>query len=1295
MLNNKNIDYTNQCIKFNICLIKIFIMRKLTLLGLLLLSAIGFVANAQTYSWSIAEGSEVKEFSEVTLTVSGITGTIDGNYGNTMSCGLYRKSDNYQLSGFGWSWCPYYIDVVDGTATFTLPVQSDAVYPDYPVRTDGEYYVKINEGFFWFDAYTDAQTESPELILNFTIKTDPKFVAKSDFTVSPEEGIIKQCPEAWVFNITNPEVTSVTLASDANIKFFRDSYSQYELIPELSNNGKTITLYPSDELIKRFSEFYEGVYKVIFFDGALIFNGDDSNRSGLLQFEYEIPVLAGYNQSMTFPTPPTTRWDSDLQQDVEVPSIVSKLDRIELYVQEYQPTLELPAVAADNSNRFSIQRKDSEGNWAHFVYLDAEITPYNETRSYAGVILTPPAGTEYAEGEYKVVAPIGAIIVNIAATDWDPAQRLETKYFEVKYTVKPAPAISTTPVWSIAEGTELESFTDVVLTFAGLTSVEFADKYNSEHAIMLYRINDDGSKKGLGRLSAGYENESTDWKTVIEVDANGGFEIYANESNFAPFYPIDIDGNYRIELPRGVFKFDGFNDIVNEASVLNFSVKTSSILKQAETVLDPAPCAITDYLDKITVTFTNEAIETLEVGEVPTSTGQWEVDENGVWYEVYVDKPAKAQLIQTLSASSWPTGQYYLIEVDPENPNQIILTPDPETIYDDSVLQYGSYSLRIPRGGIVANKGTETECASSVLEFGQYDHEQFYYGEIYSPVPGDVVEINTFRLKYKDANGNDAWGAEIVPGDAAPELYIYSLASSEWVLHSTLIAEVSLDGTNGQTVPTVKVPAEPITAGGKYKVVIPRGAFLYKDYGGNAVRTEALEAEYNVVSNIDPAVAFTPTTVTPAEGIVEELSEIKLVFDKSYFPNGIIGTGPKVKVYDEEGNVCAEPAISVPTSQREVSAKITFMEKLTEVAEYVVVIEEGMLQDYSNAELVNPEIRLTYKVRGSAQIKLVMDPKAGNKSDFSDMGVLDSIEDGTLTIKIEGATKFDVIEINPEFLVPSDDSYKMIILYDVDYDFNAGEKSVALYPVLKEGTTNEFSLVRFEGSGTEWPITSNGAGYFWLSIPNGAFTVNGVPTYYYSFNYIISETNPFEIVMTVTPQGGDDFANAPTLEVVDDSTFSIKFEGDNLQSVGISSSILDWEESEVFISLWDIDDEWNMGDKSINLYPVLKEGTTNEFSLVKFEESGSEWPITTPGAGYFCLNIPESSFIVNSFPTEEYQVIYRFTGTGVEAVDMDAQDLVVYSINGMLIKRNASWREVLNFEPGIYIVNGEKIYIRK
>ena len=153
-----------------------------------------------------------------------------------------------------------------------------------------------------------------------------------------------------------------------------------------------------------------------------------------------------------------------------------------------------------------------------------------------------------------------------------------------------------------------------------------------------------------------------------------------------------------------------------------------------------------------------------------------------------------------------------------------------------------------------------------------------------------------------------------------------------------MIAEVSLDGTNGQTVPTVKVPAEPITAGGKYKVVIPRGAFLYKDYGGNAVRTEALEAEYNVVSNIDPAVAFTPTTVTPAEGIVEELSEIKLVFDKSYFPNGIIGTGPKVKVYDEEGNVCAEPAISVPTSQREVSAKITFMEKLTEVAEYVVVI---------------------------------------------------------------------------------------------------------------------------------------------------------------------------------------------------------------------------------------------------------------------------------------------------------------------------------------------------------------------
>ena len=142
--------------------------------------------------------------------------------------------------------------------------------------------------------------------------------------------------------------------------------------------------------------------------------------------------------------------------------------------------------------------------------------------------------------------------------------------------------------------------------------------------------------------------------------------------------------------------------------------------------------------------------------------------------------------------------------------------------------------------------------------------------------------------------------------------------------------------------------------------------------------------------------------------------------------------------------------------------------------------------------------------------------------------------------------------------------------------------------------------------------------------------------------------------------------------------------------------ILDWN-NDGLITLWDIDTNWMSGDKNIAFYPVLKEGTADEFSLVKFADSGSEWPLTTPGMGYFALMIPEGAFTINgTVPTAAASCVYKFTGTGsIEAVDMNAQDLNVYSVNGMLIKRNASWNEVMNFEPGIYIVNGQKVYIRK
>ena len=74
--------------------------KKITALSLFLLAMIGFSANAVTYTWSIdgevvQDGASLQSFSEVTLTVSDVTGTFDGGFGNVSDSGVYTSEGRY------------------------------------------------------------------------------------------------------------------------------------------------------------------------------------------------------------------------------------------------------------------------------------------------------------------------------------------------------------------------------------------------------------------------------------------------------------------------------------------------------------------------------------------------------------------------------------------------------------------------------------------------------------------------------------------------------------------------------------------------------------------------------------------------------------------------------------------------------------------------------------------------------------------------------------------------------------------------------------------------------------------------------------------------------------------------------------------------------------------------------------------------------------------------------------------------------------------------------------------------
>ena len=553
------------------------------------------------------------------------------------------------------------------------------------------------------------------------------------------------------------------------------------------------------------------------------------------------------------------------------------------------------------------------------------------------------------------------------------------------------------------------------------------------------------------------------------------------------------------------------------------------------------------------------------------------------------------------------------------------------------------------------------------------------------PVEGKVEKLDKFTITFDNVESVKLETYSYYPP------YIATVAEDGTM---TKLAEAKANIIEGQPtqlgIEIVQEGMTEITDKGKYALVIPRKDLIFNDDAKLLITAKEFVFNYEIQGEIDPEEAFTPISVSPAEGKVERLYEIVITFDESYFSKGLRISGSKVSLFDDAGKIVTNGTVAAVGTEAKV--KITLNEEVSSVGNYILVIDAGKIKDYANPTFKNPEIRLNYNVIGIRNINMTITPKGGVRSDFSDMPTLEIIDDNTFTIIFEGASEDDEILINEAFLDKNNDS--LIILWDVDYEFNAGSKSVAMYPVLKEGTNNEFKLVRFPDSGIEWPITSNGLDYYWLSIPNGAFKINGKDNNYQSYCYTVNAENPNAVVVTLTPEGSNDFETAPELKVIDDNTFTVNISGDNIESIGINDLLID-KESEVYITLSEIDANWTEGKNEVRLYPVLKEGTNYEFSLNRFEESGLNWPITSSELGFYCLNIPNDAFIINGFGTDEMSYIYKITTVGIEAVDMNAQDLNVYSINGMLIKRNASWNEVLDLEPGIYIVNGEKIYIRR
>ena len=1207
--------------------------KKITALSLFLLAMIGFSANAEiTCSWSIEEGATVESFSEVSFTLSGIEMDFDGNYGNNSECGLY-KADGTQVSSFGYSWGS--ANVVDGSASFTVYVQSDQVFPDYPVATKGDYYVKIAKGFFrsFPNGFSDWQNfeEAPEFRLNFSIDPVPGYVSRENITVTPEEGNLKAAPEMFTINFNNEDLSSVEFVGTQKPSFYLNSWSQYEF--DVQIDGTTVNLIPSEAFVEDFADFSNGTYRVIIYANSFKFNGEESKTNDLIQLWYTIPETVEWNTYLTYPAPPERRFDYDIYDYIEIPSIVSSLGRIDLYFYEQGAEVVVPAEASDWSNvPYVAYFEEVSNTWTPIAFYDAEVIPSVKDQygdmSYPGVRLSfkpDYAGMVFPEGTYRVVVPGSAYTVNVPESRYgDPAKTLESRPYTIEYQLRTRPEVSTTPVWGIQEGAVLESFEGTTVAFAGLKNVAMVDEYGV--AAMLYKKNADGSEVELGKMTIGVNDESTDWKTVINVDENGAFPVTMDEDVFKPFFPLDVDGEYCIRMPFNVLKLEGFNDLVNEASEVNFSIRSNSLLKVEYCTIDPAPCEISAYPEKLTITIANEAIQTLELG---TMKEMVYYDEDGNYNPHEVEVPAKADVVCDLGSYAYQVGRY-LIEINPENPMQLILTPDPASISADANLQYGSYKFRIPRGGLIANKGTETESTCSILDFGNYDNIQRHVGEIYSPSVNDeeLTELYDFKIKYRDAHGNDANG-ELRVGDATAVLYAFDAMTNDWVHYSDLVSEIVTDKTMGIEVATVRLPYEPVFGDGLYKVVVPRNTFNFYNYGETVVG-DAIEAEYVLNTGVKPY----DLALTPAEGDVPFIDDITFTFNDWWMSSACVQWDENWNMrkenaavaVDEEGNVLATATISTEYGENwAMYQKIDFEPAIRQEGVCKVIVGWNVFDTDYDGMGDSEGFMLNYNIIPGAP-ELVVTPADGE--------TVKELVNFTLTWN--GATE---VEINPEMMV-------------------AGAK---LYRVTEEGNVLQSDLI-CSPSGDKTAVldimdvaAEMPNGQYVLDVPAGMFTANGYANEAFTATYELA-------------------AVLYNFEVVEAPFNKIKLTVENCDELKVREDCPDKA------TLWYM----TGGESKVGEYAVtFAEGNVVEFTLAEAVEVVD---------GDYVMWLPEGFFWIGNDQSKD--VKFAIDGVvSIEAIGEEA-NFDIYSVNGMIVKRNGNKADLKALDPGVYVINGQKVLVK-
>ena len=390
----------------------------------------------------------------------------------------------------------------------------------------------------------------------------------------------------------------------------------------------------------------------------------------------------------------------------------------------------------------------------------------------------------------------------------------------------------------------------------------------------------------------------------------------------------------------------------------------------------------------------------------------------------------------------------------------------------------------------------------------------------------------------------------------------------------------------------------------------------------------------------------------PAEGIVASIETIALTFDPAIEGMNKDAAG-NVVLYKDGEEVESLPVADLMIigwgAMGSQSLAMEFSKAYTAAGEYKIVIPAGAVQLAGG--IINSEIALNYTiVSEGGEWTAVADPAPGVVAELTD-----------ILVTFEGASQLSV----SSEAGPNDFPY----YGTVAEDGTVTKVPYSIFAMLKGGNKISLGIQNAEEKLSE-------PGKYAIIIPAAYCLVDGIAmTEDIRFDYTIEGAQP-EYTIVLNPADGATVNGEQLYEitVTFDGAKAIELNGDQTTT------------------LYQLDEN---GNPIANIYQNMSvEGNVAKFTVMELHKPYLE------AAGTFQFTIPVGMVTITDNNDvvgknkENIVATYYSNGVGVDTIGVDAKDLNIYTVNGMLIKRNGTYEDVKALEPGIYIINGKKFYVK-